>query len=212
MQCRYCFGIDDDEPMIAPCLCRGTSQFTHEACLQRYFTYFPDRVCRVCNAHMEYVSMSDRVLPCLFIPLLTSLVMLTSASPPAKVMFLLGGLGLSALFAAHPIFQKDIAIGSILVGGILMIAHSDARLMMWLLGGFSVLMWMRTVFYYIPSHVVLLFLACSFVILYLALFTMVLVQQLDALGTAIFVMQVFLYWQSALRLRPTLVRNPIHNE
>lgn len=212
MQCRYCFGTDEDDPMIAPCLCRGTSQFTHEACLQRYFTYFPDRVCRVCNTRMEYVSMPDRVLPCLFIPLLSSLVMLTSASPPAKAMFLLGGLGLSALFATHPIFQKDLAIGSILVGGLLMMSHSDVRLTLWLLGTLSVLMWMRTVFHYIPAHIVLLFLVCSFIVVYLALFTMAVVQNLDALGTGIFVTQVFLYWQSILRLRPTLVGNRIHNE
>lgn len=198
--------------MIAPCLCRGTSQFTHEACLQRYFMYYPDRVCRVCNAHMEYVSLSERMLPCLFVPILTSLVMMTNTTPATKVMLLLGGLGLSAIFATHPIFQKEIAIGSVLVGGVLMLCRSDFQLTLWLIAALSILMWMRTVLQYISSTVFLFFLICSFVVLYLALFTMAMVQYLDALGTAIFAVQVFLYWQSILHLRPALGRNPIRNE
>lgn len=212
MQCRYCFGSDDDEPMIAPCLCRGTSQFTHETCLQRYFAYYPDRVCRVCNARMEYVSLSERMLPCLFVPILTSLVMMTNTTPATKVMLLLGGLGLSAIFATHPIFQKEIAIGSVLVGGVLMLCRSDFQLTLWLIAALSILMWMRTVLQYISSTVFLFFLICSFVVLYLALFTMAMVQYLDALGTAIFAVQVFLYWQSILHLRPALGRNPIRNQ
>lgn len=198
--------------MIAPCLCRGTSQFTHEACLQRYFVYYPDRICRVCNAHMEYVSLSERMLPCLFVPLLTSLVMLTDTGPATKVILLLGGLGLSAIFATHPVFQKDLALGSILVGSLLMIARSDTQLTLWLLGGLSIALWLRTVLHYLSATVVLLFLICSFVVLYLTLFTMAMVQYLDALGTAIVAVQVFLYWQSILHLRPALGRNPIRNE
>jgi hypothetical protein len=211
MQCRYCFGTDDD-PMIAPCLCRGTSQFTHEACLQRYFVYYPDRVCRVCNAHMEYVSLSERMLPCLFVPILTSLVMLTNTTPTVKLMLLLGGLGLSAIFALHPVFQKELAIGSFVVGGLLLIARSDFQLTVWLLGGLSVLLWMRTILHYIPATMVLFFLVCGFLVLYLAFFMMAMVQHLDALGTAIFAVQIFLYWQSILHLRPALGRNPIRNE
>lgn len=198
--------------MIAPCLCRGTSQFTHESCLQRYFIYYPDRVCRVCNAHMEYVSLSDRMLPCLFVPLLTTLVMLTDTSPAAKFALLLGGLGLSAIFAVHPIFQKDLAIGSLVVGGLLMISRADMHLTLWMLGGMSVLLWFRTALHYIPGHVVLLFLVCSFVVLYLTLFTMAMIQYLDALGTALFAVQIFLYWQSILHLRPAVGRNPIRNQ
>lgn len=212
MQCRYCFGDEDVEQMVAPCLCQGTSQFVHESCLQRYFTYYPDRVCRVCNARMEYVSTTDRLLPCLFIPLLTSLVMASSVSPAAKVMLLFGGLGLSAVFAIHPIFHKDLAVGSIVMGSLLMLSRSDLRLTLWLLGGFSIIAWFRTILRYIPVQVFLVFMTCTLVVLYITLFAMAVIHHLDALGTALFVVQVFLYWQSVLRLRPALGRNPIRNE
>lgn len=212
MQCRYCFGTEDGEPMVAPCLCRGTSQFTHESCLQRYFTYYPDRACRVCNARMEYVSTIERVLPCIFVPLLTSLVMISAISPPAKVMLVLGGLGLSALFAMHPIFHKDLAIGSAVVGCLLMMAHSNVQVTLWVLWSFAILAWFRTVLQYITPIVFLVFMTCTLVVLYMTLFAMSIVQHLDALGTAIFTIQIFLYWQSMLHLRPGRRGNRIQNE
>jgi hypothetical protein len=212
MQCRYCFGDEDVETMITPCLCRGTSQYTHQSCLQRYFTYYPDRMCRICNTRMEYVSTFERVLPCVFVPVLTSLVMVSSMSPPSKFMMVLGGLGLSALFATQSIFHKDIATGSFFLGVVLLSTRHDLQITMWVLGAFGILAWFRTVLQYIQPEILLLFLTCTLVVVYLVLFTMSIVTHLDSLGSAIFVVQMFLYWQSLLHLRPGHTRNRIHNE
>jgi hypothetical protein len=35
-ECRVCFEEDDEEQLIAPCSCKGTSKFIHKACLKMW--------------------------------------------------------------------------------------------------------------------------------------------------------------------------------
>ena len=54
MECRICLESDDPETMIQPCQCRGTSAYVHQRCLERYFHFYPDGICRVCMFPIVY--------------------------------------------------------------------------------------------------------------------------------------------------------------
>lgn len=48
--CRicHCEGTDD-EPLISPCLCLGTMQYLHQACLQRWIKSSGVKSCELCK-------------------------------------------------------------------------------------------------------------------------------------------------------------------
>ena len=212
MQCRYCFGEDETDTMVSACLCRGTSQYTHEACLQRYITYNPDRICRVCNARMEYVSPHERVLPCLFVPILAGFVMTSSAGFAAKMLLMIGLLGLSSLFAVYPVFTKGTAVASLLIGSLILCIHRDTQVTLVLLGILGIVALLRTLFHYVDAALLLLVAVCTFAISYTVFFAMAMSVHLDAIAHSILVIQLFLLWNSVLHLRPRLVHNRVHNE
>ena len=51
--CRICLDYDDEghdnDPMIAPCLCKGSSEWVHRSCLDRWRTNEPDRAFAQCT-------------------------------------------------------------------------------------------------------------------------------------------------------------------
>jgi hypothetical protein len=54
MECRICLESDDPETMVQPCQCRGTSAYVHQRCLEHYFQFYPDGICRVCMFPIVY--------------------------------------------------------------------------------------------------------------------------------------------------------------
>ncbi len=56
--CRICLeeqDADDDDPMIAPCMCKGTSKWVHRHCLDSWRTNEPDRAFAQCTeCHYTY--------------------------------------------------------------------------------------------------------------------------------------------------------------
>jgi len=212
MQCRYCFGDEEPETMITPCLCRGTSQFTHELCLQRYFIYYPDHVCRVCNVRMEYASTFERVLPCLFVPLLAGFVMTSSSTPAAKLMLMMGLLGLSCLFVTRAVFTKGAAVASLLIGSLMLCIHRDPQVTFWAVAAFGLLALLQTLFHFVDPTLLLVIMTCVFAIGYATFFVMAMIFHLDSIAMSILIMEVFLVWHSYLQLRPAPGRNRIRNE
>jgi hypothetical protein len=212
MQCRYCFGDDNDETMISPCRCRGTSQFSHRSCLDRYFTYYPDRICRVCDTTMEYVSPLDRVLPGFFVAALMSFVMASGASPFLKCVFGLGVLLLSSLLTLNVILTPVILSTTALIGFVFYWIQQDLKTTMIMIGIVGGILLLNTLLRYIEATLLLLFFVCVFVMAYLTLLTMALVPYLDAFGVAVLMMQFYLFWYSFVTLRPAVNRNRIRNE
>lgn len=212
MQCRYCFGDENPESFLAPCVCRGTSQYTHEVCLQRYLRYYPDRMCRVCNTRMEYESRLDRVLPCIFVPVLAVLLMSSEAPPAAKAVLFLSLLGLSALFAVESVFTTGTAIGSLMLGSLVLCVRHDPTLTLRTLGVLGTAMFVWTLVQYVDPYLLLAIFTCTLTVLYTTLFAMAMSVQLDGIALAVFVVQAYLIWTSILQLRPPPHRNPIHNE
>ena len=77
MQCRICFEEDGD--LLVPCRCRGTSSYIHRSCLDQYIRYYPDRICRVCNAEFEYDSPEEVGFCLLMFVLMTSMLLVSNA-------------------------------------------------------------------------------------------------------------------------------------
>ncbi|KAK1434705.1 hypothetical protein QVD17_00454 [Tagetes erecta] len=62
--CRICFeGDQDEDPLISPCLCKGTQQFVHRSCLNHWRSVregFAFSHCTTCKAqyHIQVVELS----------------------------------------------------------------------------------------------------------------------------------------------------------
>jgi hypothetical protein len=84
--CRICYEPDDsNSQLVTPCECRGTSAYIHEACLDRYLSYYPDGICRVCLVKMR-VQKSPEVGAALA-ALMLSIIILNNAAIPLMVKF-----------------------------------------------------------------------------------------------------------------------------
>lgn len=58
-QCEVC-EIEDDSPLIAPCLCDGSMKFVHQECLQKWIKSSDKECCELCK--YEY-KMTSKVKP-----------------------------------------------------------------------------------------------------------------------------------------------------
>lgn len=92
MQCRICFEDGDAITLVTPCNCRGSSAYIHQACLDRYIQYYPDRICRVCRGHFPPVETPMEVGLCWVLFLGMAIALLVSqVTLPVKIF--LFGLG-----------------------------------------------------------------------------------------------------------------------
>lgn len=79
MQCRICLEDGDHTTLLSPCNCRGTASYIHQACLDRYIQYYPDRICRVCNTVFNYESPEEIGFCYLLFIALTAILFLSKA-------------------------------------------------------------------------------------------------------------------------------------
>ena len=49
--CRICLESSDEESLIAPCRCNGSSKFVHRHCLQRWIDVKKKKQCECCRSH-----------------------------------------------------------------------------------------------------------------------------------------------------------------
>ena len=58
-ECRICLGpaSEEDGPLLQPCLCRGTQQFVHSVCIERWIAASDMRKCGVCGHEMKVVDV-----------------------------------------------------------------------------------------------------------------------------------------------------------
>ena len=212
MQCRYCLGDDRSDSMVTPCRCRGTSQFTHPECLTRYFAYYPDRMCRVCNSPLEYGTVLDRVLPLAFLAAFLTLLLKAGPPPLIGILFVVGYSGLFGVLVTYPVLARGLVGEGLVVGVLVAHLHVDPLITLYYLGGMGIFMWLQTVRQFIPDMMMLVFLTCTLVVAYLVLFMMSAVQNLNAIASAVLVVLLYLSWKSVLALRPGHGFIRIHNE
>ena len=49
--CRICLESSDEESLIAPCRCNGSSKFVHRDCLQQWIDVKKKKQCECCRSH-----------------------------------------------------------------------------------------------------------------------------------------------------------------
>ena len=49
IKCRYCYNIED-ENLITPCRCSGSSKYVHKSCLEKWLTMKNRNECEICKA------------------------------------------------------------------------------------------------------------------------------------------------------------------
>lgn len=57
-QCRFCLGDDDQDNMISPCLCTGSSKFVHRGCLDQWCMQHRNNSYYQCGACLYYYRRS----------------------------------------------------------------------------------------------------------------------------------------------------------
>ena len=53
-ECRYCLETDLQENLLAPCICKGSFQYVHQSCLQKWYDACPDKglLCSACGTRL----------------------------------------------------------------------------------------------------------------------------------------------------------------
>lgn len=53
-ECRYCLESDVPKNLVAPCICKGSFQYVHTACLMKWYDASPEKglQCSACNTYL----------------------------------------------------------------------------------------------------------------------------------------------------------------
>lgn len=204
IQCRICFDSNRPETMKSPCLCRGTSAYIHDSCLQLYFEHFPDRRCRVCRFVMEPGPpppiVIDTMLLGMLMMWLVGLLMLTPIRDPLKLLY----FGMLCSVLGFSYLQNSIrgwmCVGLVLLSFVFtfltptMAVQSIALLgVVWTVGLFA---------YYVPPDVMLMIMCILLSVSYSVLTLIFFALKQDPLMTAFFLPIMVVMWVCVLHARP----------
>jgi hypothetical protein len=201
-QCRICLDTEHPHSMISPCMCSGTSAYIHEACLLRYFDYFPDRICRVCHAVMagrETFYVADRIVFRSMSLWMMFLLCLSSVENRFKILYLL-------LLVAVSFLTNSIRgiIGLVLTGLSIVFALVTPEISVQLIVLLGVLGTFGVMCLYIPMDVMLVFVSILLCGTYTIFITMFFAMNQDSYLNAFFVPFILLLWVCVIRARPPL--------
>lgn len=195
MECRICFGDEHPETMLMPCHCRGSSAYVHDHCLRTYFSYYPDRVCRVCHERMGHPWMdTERNYVCATTLLVWAAVLLALSTVPVAIK-ILTYVALSTLIMFH-VRRKQLTYETTLaclgISGLLFV--SDPVFLpqtVLLAGGFLVLL---TLCMFVPVEVVLLVLVFALALTYSVTLTFAVAVRTDPAFTGLFLLMTVIFW------------------
>ena len=196
MSCRICLSDEHPETFVSPCRCVGTSSYIHEECLTTYFSYYPDRICRVCLTEMDGPA-PDSLLSYMMFVLLGMTITYSSVDPLIKIGLALGLMGMIVYYAKHKLFNDTV------------VAFLIALYLTFATGGHP-----DAIFIFLLSLYLGGLIATIFATRQLGLFLMIappmfaiaahVVLKLDAFATSVYVSLLFLLWYAWIR---TAVRN-----
>ena len=207
MECRICFGDEHPETMLMPCRCRGTSAYVHDRCLRTYFSYYPDRICRVCHAPMGHPWIdTERNFICATTLLVWSAVLLALSTVPFAIK-VLTYIALSCLILFH-VRRKQLTYEATLtclgISGLLFL--SDPLYLpqtVMLSAGFLVLL---TLCLFVPAEAVLLVLVFALALTYSVTLTFAVAIRTDPAFTGLFLLVMMVFW--LVFLRPVATATP----
>lgn len=202
MECRICLGDEDPETMLIPCRCRGTSAYVHDRCLRTYFSYYPDRICRVCHGPMKHPLIDiERNYICAGTLLVWAAVLLALSSVWFLVKLItFGGLvGLIGLHVRRSPLTYEMTFVYLTVSGLLFLADPLLLPQTVLLAvGLLILL---TLCLFAPVETVFFVLVVTLALSYSVLLTLAIAVRTDPAFTGLFLLMMSVFWR--MFLRPT---------
>lgn len=195
MECRICFEPDRPNTMVIPCRCRGTSAYVHAHCLRTYFSYYPDRICRVCHERMGHPTIDlERNFVCATV-LFTWAAVLLALSTVSVGVKLVAYVGLSGLLVFH-IQRKQLTYETtftcLAVSGLLYLADPVfLPQTVFLSVGLLLLL---TLCLFVPTETVLLVLVVGLGLVYTLLATFAVALKTDPAFTGLFLLVMVVFW------------------
>lgn len=191
--------------MISPCMCRGTSAFIHEACLQRYFEFYPDGHCRVCTYQMHPYATRQFIDAVIFgSMILWFCFLLLFSSVPEYFKFLYLFLFTASLFLAKVTdsLRNVTCIGLMALSSVfLVLSTSQSIQLILLLGIFGSIAVMCL---YIPPEFMLFFMTIVLAGAYSTMILIFFMMNQDSYLVSFFVPTMILLWLCVIRARPPL--------
>lgn len=190
MICRICLSEDAPETMLTPCRCTGTSAHIHTECLNTYFGYYPDHICRVCRTEMD--GPSDLLLSAMMVGLLGLSITYSVVPWSIKIGLTLGLFAMTVYYAKKNLFNDTVA--AFLLAMYLTFAtggHPDA-VFIFLLSMYTISLVFSAV---LTRQFILLFLLAPAVLS----ITLYILLSLDPFGTAVYLSLLFLAWYAWVR-------------
>lgn len=194
MECRICFGDDDDESLIAPCRCRGTSSYIHRDCLEKYIQYYPDRICRVCHSPFTPFRTTYDVVYAVGVLFVLACLIFCSSSRILVKCALFAAVSLVTLyFFAMNLFSKTpvLFLGVLLL--LFLAGGHPAAVTMWL-----IVLGLLAFVCILSLHVPAIFILAMFVTLlmatYVGFFTLLAYRNLDPPAFSVYIGILYLVW------------------
>ena len=190
MSCRICFEDGIPETFVTPCRCSGTSAYIHPECLTTYFSYYPDRVCRVCHTEME--GPPSVVFSAMMVGLLGVTIAYSAVPLTTKLGLSLALMGLTIVYSKMRFFNDTVA------------AFLLSLCMTFVSGGHPDAIFLFLLVLYLTSLLVTIVTTRHFVLFLLVsplLFAVTLRQllPLDAMASSVYVCLLFLVWYAWIR-------------
>lgn len=206
MQCRICFEDGDTITLVTPCQCRGSSAYIHQACLDRYIQYYPDRICRVCRGRFPITETASEVGLCwiLFTCLIVALLVSQVAIPVKVFLFGLGFFICAYLLHRRLLDSTPVTFIAILAILILPGGHSMALTMLFIT--FGVLAVVYTIARQIPAILLLSVVVTLMLAGYAAFLTMFAYHALDSPAFTVYLSILYLLWYAWVHDLPRLQR------
>lgn len=202
MECRICFGDERPETMLIPCRCRGTSAYVHDACLRTYFSYYPDRICRVCHERMGHPWIdTERNLICGALLLVWSaiLLVLSTVSATSKGIVFLGLTGLLLHHIRRKQLTYETTIAILAISGLLFLTEPQHLPQTVFLA--AVVLVLLTLCLFVPVETVFLILVFCLAMTYSVLFLFMVAVRTDPAFTGLLLLVVAIFWMVFLRPR-----------
>lgn len=201
-QCRICLDINDPRSMLAPCNCRGTSEFIHRSCLKEYIRHFPDGVCRVCRKRMIVINEYEIALQIVLFFWLSLLICFANIPFHTKLFYT--AMLMVMFFYTTTKQVIDLFMFLIIFGvsyGMVVIQPEDRVKFIIVVSAVSTLV---TIFLYIPPQYILLLAVIGMCALYGVILTIFLATTTDSFMTSYFIGFLAILWNVFIHARPPL--------
>ena len=200
MECRICFGDEHPQTMLIPCRCRGSSAYVHDRCLRTYFSYYPDRLCRVCHERMGHPWLdTERNYTCATTLLVWAAVLLTLSAvhPILKVLAFIGFTMLVLVHVRRQQLTYELTFACLAVSGLLFMSDPVVLPQTIFLAAGLLMLLMLCIF--VPVETVLLVLVVSLALTYSVLLTFSVAVRTDPAFAGLFLLLMIVFWMTFVR-------------